>query len=598
MGSPVEYKIGTHLNETVIRQVITRTGKMKSFRHLSLIFIVPVLIRAGPPGQVFLGEPIDLVAVAGEHLMLPCSATKMEGECQWTKDGQGFGTDPTLPEFPRHTYDMDHLSDCNLLIFPVLPEDEGSYQCHVKSLLDGSNISSKEAKVIVNSPPGQPFILQAKNTDSIDIQKGDEVKLDCETTGAKPAAKIQWKDQDGNLMATKVLETVHKNEISKTFKTVSTLKMRPVRHTKLTCSAFSEDFKEPKISRELEVKVRHAPRALLNITESHVEEGEPLVVMCSSEAYPSDITYKWLINEENMDETSNVLKIEKVSKDLDKAQISCIVENSVGVTRVRAQIKVNFSPKIIVHPSSHIMRNGEVVNLKCRAKGNPEPNYIWVKGESQEVVGASKDLTLTASDETEGDYMCKIFVDGYETVDSEVASLKILRKPSVFTESVKYASLGQDVILQCHVESLSSNTKVTWTKNDEPIDRRFVKHRIIHTEGNHHYTSDLIVYKVEEEDFTNYGCFSTNEIGTDYKIFALEEEKSQLDFLILAINITGGVLLLTGILIYCCRRKNTPETKSDVEIATRQDDPPPPYTEEPPNIYREPLLTRRIQETQ
>ena len=51
------------------------------------------------------------------------------------------------------------------------------------------------------SPPGVPYIAQLKEKDEIHIEEGEEIVLDCITNGARPAAEILWKDENGNVMA-------------------------------------------------------------------------------------------------------------------------------------------------------------------------------------------------------------------------------------------------------------------------------------------------------------------------------------------------------------------------------------------------------------
>jgi len=174
----------------------------------------------------------------------------------------------------------------------------------------------------------------------------------------------------------------------------------------------------------------------------------------------------------------------------------------------------------------------------------------------------------------------------------------------VFTESEKQAKVGEDVILQCRVSSLSHNTKVSWTKNDQPIDKESPKHHILFSDGINNYASDLIIYNVEQTDFTNYGCFSSNEVGTDYKVLPLTEEKDEYDFLslMLSINTFVGVILLVIIVIYH-KRKNSMQERLEVEARLEQGRPnvgrnilPPIYREEDTIAIQELLLDRRMHE--
>merc|ERR1711874_186936 len=172
---------------------------------------------------------------------------------------------------------------------------------------------------------------------------------------------------------------------------------------------------------------------------------------------------------------------------------------------------------------------------------------------------------------------------------------RILRKPELKTEAVRYAKIGEDVILNCHVQSLSEGTKITWTKNNNPVSRENMKHRIIHNAGHYHFTSDLIIYNVEETDFTNYGCFASNEVGTDYKVFPLmvEEETDYLT-IIITTNTIIGVIILALIIVYHKKKKRKPEHS---ELPRFQKEVLPPiYKGKDPSVFNELLLDKGMHE--
>lgn len=563
---------------------------MEIFKKLVIALQLISLVLSGPTGQYFDTEPVDVTAVAGEQLRLVCQVSNMKGACQWTKDGFGLGTDPDLPGFARFA-----MSDCHLDIFPVLPEDEGLYQCQVGAVPGTPAIMSDTAMVSVMAPPGLPYIRQAKKSDILEVMEGEEVVLDCESHGAKPAAEIQWKDEDGNVIMSNILETVTKIKKTKTFKTVSTLRMKPTHKMGLTCSASNDAFKEPRNSRKLKIQLKYKPKLTLNLTSENIKEGQTLVVKCSAKAYPTEVTYKWFINDDEMTEETDTLTIENVSKELDQAVIKCEVENSVGKSETSRDLNIEFVPKILTHPTSEIAKYGDEVTFTCLAEGNPEPSYIWMKGESQKLVGVSPNLKLKATDDTEDEYTCKVFVEGQKVLISNTATLHIMRTPKVFTEPERFAQIGDDVILQCHVDSLSKDTKITWTKDNNPVHSEMMKHRIIHNEDLYKFTSDLIIYNIEESDFINYGCFASNEVGTDYKVFPLTLEEES-DYLTLAIttNTIVGAIILVFIIVYHKRKKRKPEKS---ELPTFQKEVLPPiYKGKDPSVFNELLLDKGMHE--
>ena len=42
-------------------------------------------------------------------------------------------------------------------------------------------------------------------------------------------------------------------------------------------------------------------------------------------------------------------------------------------------------PLITLHPTSQSVKEGDNVVMKCNARGNPGPSYIWTKGTSEQV---------------------------------------------------------------------------------------------------------------------------------------------------------------------------------------------------------------------
>merc|ERR1711970_988200 len=445
-----------------------------------------MVVEGVPKGQYFITQPSDMTGVAGDHLTLDCVIGNMEGGCQWTKDGVGLGQDPRL------SLDTDKPGDCRLKIFPVLPEDQGTYQCQVGPDGELPAMVSESADVKVDIPPGQPVIKQAgvaleivENSDTIEIVEGEEVVLECESIGARPAARVEWRDNTGEVITENLIEVVKENQKSKTFKTISILKMRPTESFSLTCSAFSESFTEPRISRKMGIEVRHSPRLSLDILNKSINEGSSVMVKCTCEANPAVVKFKWFINDNLQEEGSDTIKIEDIPKELNGAVISCEAENVIGRTKASKLLNVKFAPKILTQPTTKIAKLGDTVELACLAEGNPKPSYVWVKGSPEEIVGVLPTLTLTATEDAVDQYSCKVFVEGYKPLVSDTAAVQLLRKPAVFTESIKHAKVGEDVILQCRVDFFS--------------------------ESLHQFASDLIIYKVDHTDFANYGCFSSNE---------------------------------------------------------------------------------------
>merc|ERR1712227_144079 len=84
------------------------------------------------------------------------------------------------------------------------------------------------------------------------------------------------------------------------------------------------------------------------------------------------------------------------------------------------------------------------------------------------------------------------------------------------------------------------------------------------------------------------GCFSSNEVGTDYKMFSLREETGDFDYLsiTLAVNSVFGIIILVVIIVFH-KMKNRPVKESD---------PPPAYMVEDPALFNSLLGDRILKE--
>lgn len=515
-----------------------------------------VLTEAATSGQYFITEPKDVTFKSGEHLKLPCAVGNKQGACQWTKDGFGMGINPTLPGFPRFSMGEGE-SECFLNIFPVLPADEGVYQCQVGAVSGASAIASAPVVISVSAEPGLPYILQAADYDVLEVLEGQHIVLDCESQGAKPPAEIKWYDGDKPMGASNIKETVTKQRDNKTFKTHSTLTLMPKENMNIKCSSFSEQFPSTKYSRVLKIKLRFMPKVSIDLSKDRIQEGDKFSVTCNSKAYPENVAYKWFFGGiEIAGEKNETLMIEDISREHHASDVKCLVENEVGRTAMATTLNVEFPPTILKHPESVIAKRGDNVTFYCVAEGNPEPVYIWTKDKANILAGYKQNLTLIASEKTERTYTCKVFSDGYEIISSFPARLILIRKPVIFTESFRKGDEGQDIILQCRVDSISNKTTILWTKDDIPLIIDNVRFKEIRSNEGREQQSDLLISKLESKDFGSYGCFAANEVGKDYKTIVLINI-SDVDVMSYAIGISvaGGVVVLLSVYLYYRIRK-------------------------------------------
>eukprot|EP00092_Neocalanus_flemingeri_P005738 GFUD01006178.1.p1 GENE.GFUD01006178.1~~GFUD01006178.1.p1 ORF type:complete len:655 (+),score=165.53 GFUD01006178.1:182-2146(+) len=543
-------------------------SRMMLLVYLFLTVISNSTISGGSTAQHFLQEPENVRATLGEQIRLPCVVKNKTGECQWTKDGFGLGTDPDLVGFSRYSLDISSNDSCDLILDPVQVEDEGLYQCQVGAVPGAAAITSKSVTVIVNHEPGLPHILQTKHGDVMEVSEGQEIVLECESQGGKPAADIFWKHKDGTKVASEVVDVVTRMDDERLFKTYSILRFVPEKDEEILCTAFSEQFRAPRVSSGVKIRMKHKPRIELEFSRDNLGEGDSFEVMCKAEAYPVNLRYDWFINDiAIVDETSEVLKIENIQRENDQMEIKCRAENEVGSSEAIKVLNLSLQPKMIKHPQTTFGRPDETVTLSCQAEGNPPPRYVWVKSKSNELVGVGQDLRLTVSESTEGEYACKAISGEHQPITSETAKIVMKRKPRLEVQPTKTGVRGMDVLITCKVNNAHPGTKLVWSKKGQIIPENSFNHKIIesHDNINMEISSDLIILKTDAEDFTSYGCFASNELGADYKEIELVEESDYTLTIILIVNIIGGLMIFL-IVVIVWRRKS----KSNVDFMEQE----------------------------
>lgn len=145
--------------------------------------------------------------------------------------------------------------------------------------------------------------------------------------------------------------------------------------------------------------------------------------------------------------------------------------------------------------------------------------------------------------------MCKAFGTNSSSVTSTPASLALVKAPTVLLDSIKTASMGSDVVFNCQVAGpVSPDTTLLWLHGEEPVGEENEHIRLISSpEG-----LGLLLKGVTRNDLGRWGCFSSNEVGTDYKEIELTEESNNLVSLALFLNILAAISLFAVVLV--CKR--------------------------------------------
>jgi len=430
--------------------------RTKALHVVSVLLSLPYIANVahgGPTGQYLKVSPTNVTVSEGQSARLTCSVGNRAGTCQWTRDGFALGTERSLPEFAR--YRLDGASDdvCDLLIDPVVPLDEGQYQCQVSGQRGVASISSPSVKLSVNCEPGKPYIVQAKEGDKVEVEAGEEVELHCQSQGGRPPAEVQWWDGEGNRLVSDLQEFATKMEDKKTWLTVSILKLNPVKPMLVKCTVFNDAFPEPKESEPIQIIFKGQVAAEIR----KFTENETFELNCEEGLKPEDKKYKWIINgNEVAGETENSLKIVRINDSYDNSNIRCTSEDRNGEKEVLRIFRLVYtlSKTVVIKQNMPVVSEVQTYHKKKKNKKKlktvqndqkrktvftcvaeeemkSEPKYVWIKGKLEK--------TVTAETESNQKFKCNVVNGGYDKIKQMAHNMKgMSRKIKRFTKTLNH----------------------------------------------------------------------------------------------------------------------------------------------------------------
>ncbi|KAK6623398.1 hypothetical protein RUM43_009250 [Polyplax serrata] len=403
---------------------------------------------------------------------------------------------------------------------PIMLDDDARYQCQVSAGPQGQRgIRSRFATVTVLVPPEPPKIIQGE---SLVTTEDREIELECISMAGKPAAEITWIDGHGNVLTENIDYIVEPLSDNRRFTAKSVLKLMPRKHhhnTTFTCQAQNAADRTYR-SAKLKLQVKYAPKVDVKILtgigpSGRISEGADVTLLCEADANPSEMTYKWYVNNELVEgEPTTELVIRNVTRKLHDAMVKCKVHNSVGESEAFETLEVSYGPRFRTKPKIVQADVGSTVTLTCDVDGNPPPDIVWIHKNTERVVGTSANLTLTVDNESGGTYQCKASIMGFQEIGAEGA-IYIKGRPTIISHRTQFGVVGDNVRLECVVFSIPRPSHISWSFEGVDIESANHKYSILEDPLPNGIKSTLLIHESESRNFGAYNCSVINSYGMD-----------------------------------------------------------------------------------
>ncbi|XP_026324502.1 irregular chiasm C-roughest protein-like isoform X2 [Hyposmocoma kahamanoa] len=583
------------INSTILRpsgfnfeefKIRTWTGKRKWMRRpdVGVWFLPFTFLLIGCHGyqeQRFAMEPQDQSAIVGSRVTLPCRVENKVGTLQWTKDDFGLGTHRNLSGYERYTMiGSDDEGDYSLDIRNITLEDDGVYQCQVSSGLNGEPpIRSRYAHLTVLVAPDPPRIVQGAFIDATEEQP---IVIECVSSGGKPAAEITWVDGNQAVIKKKNIQNnVETLRDGHRTTTRSTLRLTPTKehHNKtITCQAQNTADRAYRMA-TVHIEVKYAPKVSIKLKsdEERVKEGTEARFLCSVDANPAPLIYRWYINDSPvLGDYVEEMIIFNVSRKYHEAEIKCEVSNTVGKNDSSLKLEVSYPPSFRTRPRNKEADFGKKVTLSCDVDGQPTPEITWLYHEPGriDVKGEAANLVINVTNDTAGRYICKATVPGYPPIQDEV-TVFLKAKPEIISNRTQFGPEGERVTVECIAISIPKPDDITWYFEGRQINAFENPIYAILNEPLEDglINVSLVIKTSQSKHFGSYNCSVTNKYGNANVAIVLKPLKT-LPLFIILIGVTAGIILFSifiASVVVCYRRRRKMQQlseKPDVTVTT------------------------------
>ncbi|XP_033643636.1 uncharacterized protein LOC117303520 [Asterias rubens] len=296
--------------------------------------------------QPFLEGPVNETIVFKQGTMFRCRTKPQAGALAWMNGNhkvlsRNTSTGPYIVE--------QGPDDVSLIFDEVRFEDAGMYRCIVGH--NGANDSvSLDVWLVVQSQGKKPFIATSFQSglqnDTLRLSEDEEVVLVCEVDKVYPEPVISWLLGNESL-TTNAKVTYDYSDDGVSFIVRSLLTLKPTwddNGKALVCVSKVPDFNEDH-SRVVDLDISYAPKVTVHPKGETFQPGTSPSFKCSAFANPSsNMTYTWLLSEQNntimKHFNGDSVRIHDLKPHHNKASLTCMVSNDIGVNSDRAVIRV------------------------------------------------------------------------------------------------------------------------------------------------------------------------------------------------------------------------------------------------------------------
>ncbi|XP_031161504.1 protein turtle homolog A isoform X2 [Sander lucioperca] len=413
---------------------------------------------------------------------------------------------------PNYKGRVSLTQGASLLVDRLTLEDEGWFECRIL-LLDSQKDDFRNGTWTFLSITAPPVFIKTPPT-FVEVLLGDSLTLSCGAHG-NPRPTVVWHKDESR---------IEKHEKIKVLN--GTLSVASVTRNFSGVYKCHVSNSEGNLTHSMQLQVKGPPIIIISPEDTTLNMSQDAVLQCQADAYPSNLTYEWLKQGQNVYHIESLKSRVKVLVDgtllipnlipEDAGNYTCIPTNGLLTPpSASAHLKVKHPARVVRMSQETYLPAGMEGVITCPVQADPPVLYVnWTKdGNSLNldnfpgwIVNSEGSVFIaTANDNAVGMYTCTAY-NSYGTMGKSEPTKVILQDPPsirVRPQAEYLQEVGRDLIVPC--EAIGDPApNITWSKIG-PTPRSLYT---VLANGS------LLLQPLSKDHQGGWECLATNRVAT------------------------------------------------------------------------------------
>ncbi|XP_029685000.1 protein turtle homolog A [Takifugu rubripes] len=400
----------------------------------------------------------------------------------------------------------------SLLLDQLTQEDEGWFECRILVLATEKDDFQNGTWTFLSITAPPAFIK--KPPSFVEVLLGDSLTLSCGAQG-NPRPTVVWHKDDGQIVKHQKIKVIN-----------GTLSLASVTRNISGVYKCHVSNSEGNLTHSTQLQVKGPPLIIISPEDTSLNMSQDASLQCQADAYPSNLTYEWMKQGQNVYHIESLKSRVKVLVDgtllipnlipEDAGNYTCVPTNGVLTPpSASASLTVKHPARVGRMPRETYLPAGMGGVIVCPVQADPPALYVnWTKdGNDLDpdnfpgwIINSEGSVFITtANDNAVGMYTCTAY-NSYGTMGRSDPTQVILQDPPSFRVLPRpeyLQEVGRDLMIPCEGSGDPPPT-ITWSKiGSSP-----------HSGYSVLPNGSLLLQPVGKDHHGGWECLATNRVAT------------------------------------------------------------------------------------